>query len=280
MTSTGFVLGYGSWCRMRLRYGASSNLSGGTATGYYTVLMTGGNYTRTMTVPTQRTFSTPFSSEKRGVIRSGMGVYAYAGSLSFDLTNSVSSMILSQGFFTRNSFLDLILCDGEGRITLPGCVWNSLSISANPNALVTCSLGFLSCNGYRHDIIVDDAPTGDMDLGSPELAPYWKYGGEGMQGFSLNISRSVTPMYLNQRNWIGPSYLRVGHMNVSFSVTCWQKWFDHREIVLGSKKIVFNASAFQNERSYTFGSAEGESSKTYTNTAVSLNSYSELFSIV
>ena len=278
----GFLLGYGSFCTMKLRSGENSGSTGG---GEYTsallkVPLLSGNYDRNMTVPLQSTFSTPLDGSKKGKIRTGCGVYSYAGAINFELSDELSGILFGEfGFFDRRSFLDITLCDGEGQIEIPGAVWNSFTLAGEVGNIIQCSISFQSCNGYRHEIAV--APPGtEADYSQlPELEPYWKYGGEGLQGFQLSISRAVTPTYLNEIDWIGPSYLRVGHMDASFSVTCWEKWFEHNSIILGKRLLTFNSSSFHGSRGYQFAGINGEGMKTYTNNAASLGGDKELFSL-
>jgi len=68
-------------------------------------------------------------------------------------------------------------------------------------------------------------------------------------------------------------------MDVALAVTCWEKWFDHASLKLGSKTLTFNAASFMSSRGYQIAGISGEGLKTYTNTAVGLDGDGDLFTI-
>lgn len=279
----GFLLGYGGFCTLQLRYGSAAGaVSGGTASQRIKVPLLSGNYDRTMQVPMQSTFSTPLNEKARGRIRTGTGIYAYSGAVNFELSDELRDLIFAShgGFFQRCSFLDIVLCDGQGQIEIPGAVWSSFSLQGDVGGIIQGNISFQSCNRYQHEININaENSPGTKYAVLPELEPYWKYGGEGLQSFQLSISRTVSPVYLNEKHWIGPSYLRVGLMDASFGVTCWEKWFEHNSIRLGTKTLTFNTASFQNARDYQFAGINGEGVKTYTNNASSLAGDKDLFTI-
>lgn len=292
--NVGFLLGYGSFCEMKLRYGSSAgSLSGGTESKVVRVPMTSANYDRSRQVPTQGVFNVPLDDAVAGGhFRSGVGVYSYSGTMSFELTDEIRDLIFdkSYGFFKRRSFLDLRLFDGEGLIEIPGCVWNTFSVEGEVGNPIRSSLGFMSCNGYKFDIEVkkdkkDPDGTSESTITSqeyetfPQLQPYWNYGGEGVQSFTLSFNRGTNPCYLNEPKWTGPTYIRVGFMDVGFEITCWEKWFEHNSIVLGDRTLKFNAISFLSQKSYQFAGMSGEGTKTYTNTANSVRGDGDLFTI-
>lgn len=279
---TGFVLGYGSWCTLRMRHGSKAgSLEGGTTSSTQLIPLDSASYSRSQSVPMQSTFSVGFNDEVRSPIRTGYGVWAYNGSLSFDFSAPMRDLIFTkkQEFFQRNSFLDITLCDGEGMIEIPGAVWNSFSISASENQLVNGSLGFASCNGYVPDIqVTKNIPGRRNYVDLPELQPYWQYGRDGVTAFTLNISRSVTPIYLNEKDWAGPAYLRVGMLDVSADVTCWEEWQLYHKFSLGTKSIEFQGM-YATSKAWNFAGLGGNGTKTYQLNAYGLESASRIFVI-
>lgn len=274
---TGFLLGYGGWASMTLRSGAGAgSLRGGKASNKIYLSCTGGEYSRSHTAPMLRPLSAPWNTEDRAPIRIGFGVWSYTGSIDFEMDNAAAGVLLDDAFFYRQNFLDFELCDGKAQLKIPGAVWDSATITATPGKLVTGSLSFASCNGYEAEIEPDDATHPNLDF--KNLEPYWSYGAEGVEHFSLNFTRDVSPVYLNEHHWCGPTYLRVGNLTVKLDITCWQTWFDHLSIRLGSKKITFNDNSFQATRAYRLGGRE-ESTKTYSLTAVAAKSTGPLFTL-
>ena len=280
--NVGFLLGYGSFCEITLRYGESvGSLSGGNSSATIQIPLLNASYDRSRSVPTQGVFNTQLNESKGGRFRTGVGVYSYSGSLSFEMTDELRNLIFQEdyGFFQRRSFLDIELCDGEGQISIPGAVWSSLSLNGDVGAAISGSISFSSCNGYEFDVSVNPpSPTKNYNT-FPELEPYWTYGGEGVQSFNLTFNRSVTPCYLNESQWTGPTYLRVGLMDVSFAITCWEKWFEHNSLILGNKILQFNAQSFLSQKSYQFVGLSGEGMKTYTNNSTSIRGDGDLFTL-
>lgn len=278
----GFLLGYGSFCEIGLRYGTEAgSLAGGEASKTVRVPLLNASYDRARNVPTQGIFNTQLNESKGGRFRTGVGVYSYSGNLSFEMTDELRNLFFQEdyGFFQRRSFLDIKLCDGEGQIYIPGAVWSSFSLNGDVGAAINGSISFSSCNGYEFDIEVGSpAPSESYDT-FPELEPYWTYGGEGVQSFSLTFNRTVTPCYLNESVWVGPTYLRVGLMDVSFAITCWEKWFEHNSLVLGNKVLHFTNKSFLSQKSYQFAGMSGEGMKTYTNNSTSIRGDGDLFTL-
>ena len=273
-----FLLGYGGYCRMNLRTEMPSVIQNQNNAAWVTVPLLSGSYDRSMQVPMQSTFSTPLDGSKRTKIRTGMGVYNYSGNMSFEMSTELVPMLINENMFKRLSFLDIEMSDGEGLLRIPGAVWSSFGIQADAGGIIQGNISFLSCNGYKHDIKVFD-PNPSITLDDPNSEPYWKYGGKCIQSFQLNFSRSIMPVYLNEKNWIGPSYIRVGLLDVSLSVTCWEQWFDHASIRLGEKTITFNSASFMSSRGYQVAGINGEGMKTYTNTALGIEGDGDLFVI-
>lgn len=273
-----FLLGYGGYCRMNLRTETPSVIQNQNDTAWVTVPLLSGSYDRSMQVPMQSTFSAPLDGSKRTKIRTGMGVYNYSGNMSFEMSTELVPVLINENMFKRLSFLDIEMSDGEGLLRIPGAVWSSFGIQADAGGIIQGNISFLSCNGYNHDIEVLE-PNSDVALDDSNIEPYWKYGGEGIQSFQLNFSRSIMPVYLNEKNWIGPSYIRVGLLDVSLSVTCWERWFDHASIRLGEKTITFNSASFMSSRGYQVAGINGEGMKTYTNTALGIEGDGDLFVI-
>ena len=278
---TSYLMGYGSWAVIRLRWGdnAPNTPSSFSANDGIIVPLLSAEYSKSQNVPTATTFHTPLNTSTRSIIRLSSGTSSYSGSISFELTGRLANLIFTQEMMYRRNFLDIMICDGEATIPIVGAVWNSFTISANPNSIVNGSISFSSCNGYRENIQVNNGnspPDFFDDL--PNLAPYWQYGAEGVESFSLSFSRSVNPIYLNEPVWIGPSYLRVGMLEANFQITCWEKWFNHLTLQLGPRKITFNSSAFTSQRSYSFSGLSGNGVKSYTVNALGQYGSNQIFS--
>lgn len=265
---------------MRLRYGDDAGaLFGGFESEIIRVPLINGSYDRSMSLNLTTTLSVPLNSTERGKVRTSTGTYSYSGNLTFELSDELRNLIFTNEFFFRRNFLDIALCDGEGLIEIPGAVWSSLSISGEVGSIITGSLAFQSCNKFVNEIEI--LPPENPDYSSlPQLEPYWQYGGEGLAGFSLNISRGVNPVYLNELTLITPSYLRVGNMDVNFGVNCWEEWFDHNSIILGERAIEFTSPAWLTAKGWQFAGLSGEGFKTYTNNAASIEGNQLPFNLI
>lgn len=277
---TTYLMGYGSWAKMRCRNGNNEpNISSsfGNNDGIILPLLSA-NYSKSSNVPTFNTYDTPLNSSTRSTVRLSSGTNSYSGSLNFEMSRNLGEIMFQESFMKRRSFLDIMLCDGEAKIKVEGAVWSSLSISGSAGQIVNCNLSFNSCNAFKEDIQVLDrsnAPDDFDDL--PDVEPYWQYGAPGVESFSLSFSRGVSPVYLNEPTWKGPTYLKVGMLEVDFQITCWEKWFEHTSIALGNRKITFNSSAFVSQRSYDFSGLQGNGTKSYTLNALGKDGDDQIF---
>lgn len=259
---TGYVMGYGGYCLMTTRRGEKP---------YSTVAlpMTGGSYSRTVSNATARSFS--FETEG-GMIRTGDRVLSFGGSFSFDATAAVMQALFARDspFFTRECVLDFVACDGNDSVSIPDCVWSGFSLAASPNGLVQSSVQFNSTNGRKRLIDVSKAKYGTKGY-EHSLEPYWSYGEEGVVGFDIQFSRGVTPMYLNEPLWSGPSYFLVGYLDASLNVECFafRKWDgSKRRIAIGKtekgmRHVVFGKSWIETESGLNFTDISGMSSSKY-----------------
>lgn len=265
-----------------MRYGDDANsCGGGKDGGVITVPVTTGSFGRTHTVPHGTTFDLPLDSRLGpSPYRCGKGGYDFNGSLGFELTDPLCAMIFNENlhFFKRRNFLDIEISDGEGRISIPGCVWSSFTLDAQPCSLVTGSLSFSTCNGYKDDIQYSgsNATTDAKDIG--DLAKYWQYGESGLESFTLNCTRSVTPVHLNESKWCGPSYLRVGLLDVSLDCKCLRSWTYHKSIRLGSRTLALT-DAFISSKSISFSDSRGQGSRSYTYQALGKSGADSLFTV-
>lgn len=270
-----FLLGYGGYCKLKVR--ADESMLPSVFSTDTVVPLLSGSYDRTMQVPMQNTFSVPADSSPRNKIRTGTGVYSFSGNLSFEMTKDLCRDLVSNNFFKRRSFLDIEMNDGEGKLQIPGAIWNSFNVQVDAGGIVQGAIAFLSCNAFQDDINVlygTDYVNKDM-----KIEPYWQYGNEGIQSFQINFSRTATPVYLNEHEWIGPTYIRVGLLDVAASITCWESWFIHSSIRLGSQRIVFNNNSFLSSKAYQISGIANEGLKTYNINALGIDGNEDLFEI-
>lgn len=276
---TSFVLGYGGMASIQMTTtGTSSNTTSTTTSTFVPIL--NGSVERKMQVGFVTSYHVPFSDEARSKIRMNTGTYTFSGSISFQMTSGLASLFLVTSFFSRKNMFTIVMCDGEYTLTLPNCVWSSFNITGQPNGAVTGSLSFSSTNNGQTELNVTQTFTSYTIQTKDALQPYWKYGSsnEGTQvvdSFSLNFSRNVTPVFLNN-NKKTPTYLRAGMLDVEMQISCLQKWFDLSSLSLGSKTITFNGS-FVSVQSFQHGGMQ-ESMKQFSVKGTA-SATSEVFSL-
>lgn len=261
---TSFVLGYGSIAKISI-----VSLGTATATTYGTSYLSllSGSIERRLETGFATSYHIPFSDAKRSKIKLNEGTYTFSGNISFELTSSLAGNILDVGFLSgRKKMFNLTIYDGMYTVNMPQCIWQNISINGDPNGAVTCSISFMSLNAYQKDIKVTN--TRAITAVAPDaLQPYWKYGSsngtsETVESFSLTFSRNVTPVFLNN-DWLTPSYMRVGILDVELNINCLEKWFDLSEITLGSKTLTFN-NDFVVNNNWQFSGMSGEGVKSFT----------------
>jgi len=270
---TSFNIGYGGYCLIDFNK------------SWTTFPMTNANYSRSVNAEVQQTFAAWMESlVEPSKIQLGYPTYSWSGSLTFDYTQDIINLIFTtnRSFFTRDSGFNIQLHDGEKYLYVDA-VWNSISLSSTAGGLVNGTIAFSSCNNYELDFKLYDE-SGAKDIPKDfELQPYWQYGDSGVADFSLSFSRNVTPVYLNEKKWLGPSYLRVGLLEASANLTYWKDMVSDddmtRKLKLGNKTITFNKASYFSEKAYAFSDATGESTKTVSINATALKSAEKLFTI-
>ena len=119
-----------------------------------------------------------------------------------------------------------------------------MTISCNPQALITGTLSFQSTNNLKVDYagkpfeeytggidyIFDDAQV------KYDLVKYWNSGATDVESFTFSLNQGVTPVFLNDGNET-PTYIRAGALQVSLSVVAWKDWLDVKAVKLGDKTL-------------------------------------------
>ena len=112
-----------------------------------------------------------------------------------------------------------------------------------------------------------------------QLVKYWHTGAYGVESFTINITQSLTPVYLNVDD-MGPQYLRAGLWDMSFEISAWDDWREHETLKLGKRrlKILTGETTSWN---YSYGGVTETGAHSHTYTAYSKdNSDSRFFEII
>lgn len=219
--NSSIVIGYGGYCKLSIK-----NLSGVVEKEvviYVTSASVSINYTR----PFDSTYNAPPNQESRSQIPLGVGVCSISGSINFDFSMSSIDGIINENFLCRNNLFDIHLSDGRLAYSVYDCCWNTFSINASPQSLVTGSISFIALNK------VDKEPCCNIESYSPdegidnyfknELVAYWEAGANYVESFSISFGIDVNPVYLNNK-YMMPTYLRCGAISISASITSWKDW--------------------------------------------------------
>ena len=289
----GFIIGYGGWLVMTKPKASEKydEAHGRTLGDAVLVPDVSGNVTRALSTPTINSYFLPEngSAPVDGVefgqalspIRVGFGTYQYSGSISYEMTKGMAGM-LGGDFFNRAALFDVQFYDGRKTCTVRNCSWNSFSVSGQPNSTVSASIGYQSTNGYLNDLDVKSGSLKDYSFDSDDLLiPYWQTGAAGMVDFTLSFDRSITPMYLNN-TFKGPSYLKVGMLNVSVQMTT----MDYIEkmtgkslsIRIGPKTVSLNKRVLTSV-DYNMSTLSDVGMKSYSWTSISDNAATSVFSV-
>lgn len=285
-----FVVGYGGWTSIACMP-SGTPLHNASSVGALPfkgrlVQVTAASVQRQMNVPQVQSYYTPYlkSDTVRSPIRVGYGTYVFTGELSFELTECMADEMLRDDFFERSSWFSLQFFDGQNTCCVTNCFWSSVGITCNPNATVTASISFSSNNGYQSNLQVtrgnlDESYTyDDNDF----LVPYWQCGHDGFKEFSINISRDVTPIFLN-----GPlltaSYLKPGIPSISANATTVEfidfGHFNNLRIYIGRRHHVTMHDAFLQSKAYHMSSMGDTGEKSYVWNAMRDDARKRIFSI-
>jgi len=220
--------GHRGWCQIDFRgdadYHDDSGGDGVSPSGT-AVYATDLSYTRDLNIPMLDSYYTPLKDDDGGEavksrIRVGFGTYSFQGSISMNVSTSLVDSMLKDSNFKRGSVFDIYAFDGRETISMRNCVWSSVSISASGRELVTSSVAFVSNNGYRSGVdttVVQSNDSGHYVSSSGLMVPYWQTGVKDALSFSLEFSRQVQPVYLNN-SLLVPSYIKTGLIDVSLRV--------------------------------------------------------------
>lgn len=293
-----YLLGEGGWATLVAYTIKDSDTGRSNKSDDYIVPYISASVERNMNIPKVECSNIPWSDEPRSSIRLGKGTYTFSGNINFELTKELKKFLFGEHsssgiggmFFYRNCMFDISIAD-TSKIILNGCSWNNFSMNCSANSLINCSFGFSSLNlrdtiDSREDFVVEDwSPSPPIvQEDSHILEPYWQYGVDdiSLTNFSINISRNVEPIFLNNQ-LTTPTYLRIGALDVDISFSCVSDWIGDSEIPasfsLGDGYFFQLLNDYQSQKSYEFHGFNDVGNKTYSIKG-SNNSIKEVFQII
>lgn len=248
-----------------LGYGGFASIDG------QSVLVTSGSLEKSITPVLIDPLSCPIDGNRFPLII-GSGINAWTGSVAFDLTLDSVSKIVSSNFIKRNSVFDVVLCDGNKSYSAPSAKWSSITISASPNALVTCSVSFSYTNSKSDNFITHSSSKISVDFDDPLLS-YWFTGEEEVESFTLTFNKNLTPVYANGSP-NNPLYLREGLINATMQVSAWDTWLSHQSLKIADKTVSFS-EAVQENTTFSYGGLNSTGTHSYTLKCVAVQGSSQ-----
>ena len=299
-----FTVGYGGWASILFELsnpkyydgnedsgniiydGVENTYEKGTYLGGKLVQVTSANIARSLNLPVQTGYYLPFkdgAGAVRSPVRVAYGTFAFNGEISFELTNGIANGVFNNGFYKRNSLFSVQFFDGQNTCTIRNCVWNSVNLNCSPGSTVKVSIAFMSNNGYLNSLQISHKDLNDeLEYNSNDLLiPYWQCGKENFTEFSVNFSRNVTPVYLNNDLCV-PSYLRPGIIELGVSATTVKNvvsWGDNFVIKVGSSHSITLNGAVLKSRQYQMSSMNDTGAKTYEWTSIANSPSNSIFAI-
>lgn len=252
---------------------------GGNATidGHY-VLVTSGGLSKALNMPFVTPYDTPVGEENRTKVKMGDGVYSYSGNLSFDMSLDAVENLISNSFLVRNNEFDVLIGDGHKGYSISKCKFDSVSFSASVGALFTGTVSFQSTDDFTKNMGGPAKKYMFDDELSNQLVKYWHTGAVGVESFTVSISQSITPVYLNVDDQ-DPQYLRAGLWDLTFEISAWDDWYEHQTLKLGKRRInILTGESTAWNYNYGGQNETGSHSHTYTAYAIN-NSDREFFTI-
>jgi hypothetical protein len=283
-TDYGFLLGYAGYGKI----------------GESNVRILSGNVMRTLQIPTANSFysgtdNLNYSSDSSGSgipiskIRLGYGVYSFNGNITLEITKAWLQSFLTSSLFQRTHSFNLIMNDGEQKLTLNGNVWSSISFNYAAQQIPTCSISFQSYNGKndggKNEDLSITSVTPTQQTAPSDFINYWESGISGMEceSFNLTFNRQVTPVYLNGSGKV-PSYIKASLTEMDISATCYDVSLPSSPftINLGGVKIrIPNATideVLQN-KSYNLSGLNSAGMRVFTLTGIRDSSTNPIFTI-
>jgi len=252
---------------------------GGNATidGHY-VLITSGSLSKSLNIPFVNPYDAPATEDDRTKVKMGDGVYSYSGSLGFDMSVSAVENLINSNFLVRNNEFTVALNDGHKGYTINNCKFDNVTFTSSVGALFTGSIGFQSIDDFTENAVGPEKKYLFDDAPENQLVKYWHTGASGVESFTITISQSLSPVYLNVVDQ-GPQYIRAGLWDLTFEVSAWDSWLEHTSLKLGRRTINI-LTGEHTAWNYNYGGQNETGSHSYTYTAYAANnSDSKFFSI-
>ena len=248
------------------------------------VQVTSASISRQRNVPTLNSYYLPFLDDHgtaTSPIKLGDGTYTFNGEITFELTNGTVNQLFKSSLFSRSSWFSVTFFDGERRCGISNCVWSNLTISCASGGAATMSISYMSNNGYQDRLLVDST-SGDFSYNDNDLLiPYWKCGHDDFLDFSINFSRNVSPVFLNN-DLVVPSYLRPGLIEVSMNATTLKyigSWSNTINVKIGESHGITLLKAILQTTQYNMSSMSDTGAKTYAWNSIAETARGQLFSI-
>lgn len=254
-----------------LGYGGGAKIDG------TNVLITGGSLSSSMTVPLITALKSPIGASNVYNVVTGSALYTFTGSVNFDFTIPAVNGFITNTFLKRNHEFNINISDGHKHYKMEKCKWSSFSVNASPGSLVSGSISFTATNG-TYTVLQDGVAPDYIFNDSNPLLSYWYTGETEVESFTLSLSQSLTPVFLNG-NQTNACYIRAGVLDASLQVSSWESWLTHTSIKIASKTVAFSKN-YMESKGFSYGGATATGTHSYTvKVAAESNADEEVLSI-
>jgi hypothetical protein len=232
---------------LRLGYGGSAQIYSGGDTPQ--VLITSGSMEQVTTPPYLEMADIPPSAVSRSRVLHADGVMTHTGTISFDMTAAALVMMTTSKFLGRRYQFDVGIHDGEGHWKMSGCYLTNLTLSGAPSGFITASLSFMS-----KDVEESSSPVANVYLLTDNPMGYWWSGNTNVKEWTLTMNQAVEPVYVNENISApipdSPRYLKVGLVDYSLDVTCYQQDYAHNQIFIATTSFIL--TGISTAKGYSF----------------------------
>ena len=208
----------------RLGYGGSAEIvpSGGFAVQ---LLITSGSFDAAVSPSYNNMVDIDPVQVTRSKVLHATGTAEFSASLSFDVTKAAMGVLTKTTLLKRRYPFDLGINDGTDSFVLKDCYLTQLSLSGAPGGLISAQLSAMAKEKRISQAILNAYVLDANRVGAttPNQKPlgYWWSGGADIRDWTLTMTQSVTPMYLNEPlvlTYAPPKYLKVGLIEYTLEV--------------------------------------------------------------
>jgi len=198
-----------------LGYGGSGEIDG------VQVLLSAGGFDESVSPSFINAYDIEPTVSQRSRMLHADGIVAYAGSLSFDVTQAALGFLTTAKLLKRRYSFTVGIDDGESAYRMTDCYVTSLSLQGSPGGLIAGQVGVTAAGKESAGAV---ANTYVLKTANQQPYGYWYSGNTDVRDWNFTMTQDVQPVYSNEASSPAdspqePRYMKVGLVSYALQVT-------------------------------------------------------------